>query len=147
MANLTITDWHNFCACVYMYILVCTSMYVSWHVDSLLGNDRQSNESTAISRQQLCKYATLLKSLLGSGLHATKKVLLRVVFSMWSTPKLYHSTGFSSVSSVEGSEELVRELQFSRCELLLLEAGNRGTGIFREPKVRGTSAIGAVTRQ
>jgi hypothetical protein len=37
--------------------------------------------------------------------------------------------------------ELVRELQFSRCELSLLEAGSWGTGIFREPRGRGTSAI------
>jgi hypothetical protein len=48
---------------------------------------------------------------------------------------------------VQGSEELVgelvRELQFSRCELLLLEAGSRGTGIVQEPRVRGTSAFGS----
>jgi hypothetical protein len=34
-------------------------------------------------------------------------------------------------------------LRFSRCELLLLEAGSRGTGIFREHGVRGTSAVGS----
>jgi hypothetical protein len=37
---------------------------------------------------------------------------------------------------VQGSEalvgELFRELQFSCCELLLLEAGSRGTGIVQE---------------
>jgi hypothetical protein len=42
--------------------------------------------------------------------------------------------------------DLVRELQFSR-ELLLLEAGRWGTGIVREPTVRGTSTVEAVTRQ
>jgi hypothetical protein len=35
--------------------------------------------------------------------------------------------------------ELVRELQFNRFEPLLLEAGSRGTGIIRKPRVRGTS--------
>jgi hypothetical protein len=36
----------------------------------------------------------------------------------------------------------VREpLQFSRCELLLLETGSRCTGIIREPRVRGSSAV------
>jgi hypothetical protein len=37
--------------------------------------------------------------------------------------------------------ELVRELQLRRCEMLLLEAGSSGTGIFREPRIRGTSAV------
>jgi hypothetical protein len=37
---------------------------------------------------------------------------------------------------------LVRELQFSRCEPLLLEAGSCVTGIVREPRVRRTSALG-----
>jgi hypothetical protein len=69
-------------------------MYDSWHMDSLLGKDRETNnEKRAISRQQLCKYAKLLKSLLGSGPHSTIEVMLRAVFSMWSAPKLYHSTG------------------------------------------------------
>jgi hypothetical protein len=41
----------------------------------------------------------------------------------------------------------VRELRFSRCEPLLLEAGGRGTGIVRAPRVRGKSADEAVIRQ
>jgi hypothetical protein len=49
---------------------------------------------------------------------------------------------------VQGSEELVgeliRELQLSLCELLLLEAVSRGTGIVREPRERGTSAVGSL---
>jgi hypothetical protein len=53
----------------------------------------------------------------------------------------------SRCSAVQDSEELfdnlVRELQFSRCELFLLEAGRRSTGIIREPRVRGTSAVGS----
>jgi hypothetical protein len=39
--------------------------------------------------------------------------------------------------------ELVRELQFSRCEMLLVETGSGVTGIVREPRVRGTSAVGS----
>jgi hypothetical protein len=35
----------------------------------------------------------------------------------------------------------MRELQFSRCELLLLVAGSWGTEIFREPILRGKSAV------
>jgi hypothetical protein len=46
---------------------------------------------------------------------------------------------------VQGSEELVgelvRELQFSRCEWLLLETGSRGKGIVWESRVRGMSAV------
>jgi hypothetical protein len=37
----------------------------------------------------------------------------------------------------------VKELQFSPCELLLLEAGSLGTGIVREPRVTGTSVVGS----
>jgi hypothetical protein len=36
---------------------------------------------------------------------------------------------------------VVRELQFSNCEPLLLEAGNWGTGLVREPRIRGTFAV------
>jgi hypothetical protein len=36
-----------------------------------------------------------------------------------------------------------RELQCSRCEPLLLEAGSSGTGIVLEPRVSGTSAVGS----
>jgi hypothetical protein len=50
---------------------------------------------------------------------------------------------------VQGNEELVSEsqVQSSRCDLLLLEADSCGTGIVREPRVRGTSVVEAVTRQ
>jgi hypothetical protein len=52
-----------------------------------------------------------------------------------------------TVSTVPGSEklvgELVRELQFTRCMLLLLEASSCGTGIVREPTIRGTSVVGS----
>jgi hypothetical protein len=39
------------------------------------------------------------------------------------------------------------ELWFSRCELLLLQAGSWGTGIIRESRIMGTSAVEASTRQ
>jgi hypothetical protein len=38
--------------------------------------------------------------------------------------------------------ELVGEMQFSHCELLVLEAGSWGKGIVREPR-SGTSAVGS----
>jgi hypothetical protein len=64
-----------------------------WHMDPLLCNDHETNNETmVIARQQLRKYATVLKPLLGSGLSATIEVLLEAMFSMWSTPRLYHST-------------------------------------------------------
>jgi hypothetical protein len=51
-----------------------------------------------------------------------------------------------TISAVQGSGELVsdlvRELQFSRCELLLLEAGSSGTGTVREPRVWRNFAVG-----
>jgi hypothetical protein len=37
--------------------------------------------------------------------------------------------------------ELVRELQFSRCEPLLLEAGSCGRGVILKPRVRVMSAV------
>jgi hypothetical protein len=44
---------------------------------------RQRNkETTAITRQQLLKYATVLKPLLGSGPRATMEVLLETVLSI-----------------------------------------------------------------
>jgi hypothetical protein len=45
-----------------------------------------------IARQQLCKYVTVLEPLLGSGLHAKMEVLLGEMYSVWSAPRLYHST-------------------------------------------------------
>jgi hypothetical protein len=58
-------------------------------------------------------------------------------------------SGVSECSAVEYSgvellEQSVRGLlQLSHCELLLLEAGSWGTGTVREPRVRGTSAVGS----
>jgi hypothetical protein len=57
--------------------------YILWHIDPLLGNDRDTNnETTAIARQQLRKYAKVLEPLLGSGQCVTMEVLLAAVFSM-----------------------------------------------------------------
>jgi hypothetical protein len=54
-----------------------------WHIDPLLDNDREiHNETTAITRRQLHKYATVLEPLLGSGLRGKMVVLLEAVFSM-----------------------------------------------------------------
>jgi hypothetical protein len=59
----------------------------------LLGKDRKKdNETTAIAGQQIRKYATVLKQLLGRGPRETMEVLLEAVFSVWSALRLYHST-------------------------------------------------------
>jgi hypothetical protein len=51
-----------------------------------------------IARQQLRKYTTVLEPLLGIGPRATMEVQLEAVFSMWSAPRLYHSsTEFQTV--------------------------------------------------
>jgi hypothetical protein len=43
-------------------------LYILWHIDPLLGNDRETNNETmVIAMQQLRKYATVLEPLLGSG--------------------------------------------------------------------------------
>jgi hypothetical protein len=104
---------------------------ILWHIDLLLGNKcKTNNETTTAARQRtMCN-------------------------SESTTPRLYDLTGsiqlVSAVqlSTVEWSElvssQLVRGLlQFGRCELLLLEDGSWGTGIVREPRVRGTSAVGS----
>jgi hypothetical protein len=65
----------------------------TWHIDPLLGNARETKK-----RQW---------PLLGSSLHATVEIVLEDVFSMWSTPRLYHANDrvqLSSVSAVQWSE-------------------------------------------
>jgi hypothetical protein len=55
---------------------------ILWHIDLFLGNDRRTNnDTTAIARQQLRKYATVLDLLLGSGLRPTMEVLSEAMFS------------------------------------------------------------------
>jgi hypothetical protein len=46
-------------------------------------------------------------------------------------------------SELAGEQSVRGLLQDSRCEPLLSEAGTWGTGIVREPRVRGTSAVGS----
>jgi hypothetical protein len=59
------------------------------------------------------------------------------VFSVRSVPRCYKQDKF-------GVSELVRQpLGFSCCELLLWEAGSWSWGQFREPRGRGTSAVGS----
>jgi hypothetical protein len=58
----------------------------------------------AISSKQLCKYSTLLRSLLGSGRRATIEILLETVFSMWSAPRLYYSTDQDDLLQRSGVE-------------------------------------------
>jgi hypothetical protein len=71
--------------------------------------------ATAIAMQQHPKYATVLELLVCSGPIAAVEVLLKVVFSVWSAQKLYHSTDRDElVQSVEWSElvgECVSELK------------------------------------
>jgi hypothetical protein len=121
---------------------------ILWHIDPLLGNDRETNNETKVTaRQQFRKYATVLELLLRSCLPAKMDVLLEAMFSMWFAPRLYHSTDqVELVSAVQLStgkwSKLVGE-QFSRCELLLLDVRSWDTGIFRESRVRGKSAVGS----
>jgi hypothetical protein len=76
-----------------------------WHIDTLPGNDRETNnETTAVNIQQFRKYSAVLELLLGSGPRTTIEELLEAVFSMWSGPRLYHSTDrvqFSAVSAMQ----------------------------------------------
>jgi hypothetical protein len=56
----------------------------------------------SIARQQLCKYTTIMKKLLGSSYRVTIGVQWEAVFSMWSTPTLYHAS--DSTVSVQFQE-------------------------------------------
>jgi hypothetical protein len=48
-----------------------------------------------IARQQICKYTTIMETLLGSSYRVTMEVQWEVVFSMWSAPRLYHASDSS----------------------------------------------------
>jgi hypothetical protein len=56
----------------------------------------------SIARQQLCKYTTIMETLLGSSYRVTMEVQWEAVFSMWSAPTLYHSS--DSTVSVQFQE-------------------------------------------
>jgi hypothetical protein len=51
-------------------------------MDPLLGNEGETNNTVAIARQQLRKYATVLEPFLCSGPYTTMEILLEAVFSM-----------------------------------------------------------------
>jgi hypothetical protein len=55
-----------------------TKRNILWHINPLLGNDRDTNE-TAIAMKQLRKYSTVLEPLLDSGPCTTMEVLLEAV--------------------------------------------------------------------
>jgi hypothetical protein len=60
---------------------------------------------------------TRQRPLPGSGTHATMEVLLKAVFSMWSTSRLYHATDRVQLvhcSAVQRSEELLGDLVTER---------------------------------
>jgi hypothetical protein len=69
-----------------------------WPIDPLLGNDRETNDTTTIVRQQLRKYVTVLEPLLNSGLRATMVILLKRCFLCG--PLLGYITRPTELSSV-----------------------------------------------
>jgi hypothetical protein len=105
-----------------------------WHIDTLLANDRETNnETTAVARQWPARNNG---STVGSS-------VFYVIFS-----EVISRDRPSSVKLVQwsGARWLMSEfvkglLRFSPCEPLLLEAGSSRSGIIREPRVSGTSAV------
>jgi heme O synthase-like polyprenyltransferase len=74
-----------------MMMMMMTVLIIIWHINPLLDHDRdkpiarrrpRNNVTTAIARQQLFKYATVLEPVLGIDQHATIEVLVEAVFSM-----------------------------------------------------------------
>jgi hypothetical protein len=51
------------------------------HIDPLLGNDHETNETTPIDMQEIRKHAIVLDLLLGSDPCAIIEILLEAVFS------------------------------------------------------------------
>jgi hypothetical protein len=58
------------------------------------------------ARQQRRKYATVLGPLLCSGPRTTMEEMLEAVFSMWSAPRLYHSTDRVELLECNGVERV-----------------------------------------
>jgi hypothetical protein len=103
-----------------------------WHIYSLLGNDRETNNDTMIfAMQQLRKEATVLEPLLNSGSSSTMEVLLEAVFSMWSGSRLYHST--YRLELVRTVSQLVNQSRVA-----VAEAGESAV-----TQSKGTSAVGS----
>jgi hypothetical protein len=80
---------------------------ILWHIDPLLGNERETNnETTAIAMQQLRKCPTVLEHLLSSGPSATMVIMLEAVFYICSAQRIYHSTDSVEVAlRVAGGDE------------------------------------------
>jgi hypothetical protein len=119
----------SYCRTISIYFYLFISKYQRY-TDALLGSDRET------TRQLL---------LLGNSPEETMEVLLEAVISMWFASRLYHATNRVQLVQLSWlvSEWVRGPLQFSPCEPLLLEAGSWGTGIIRESRVSGTSAVGS----
>jgi hypothetical protein len=81
-----------------------------------------------------------------SGPHTTMEVLLEVVFSMWSTPRLYYWTNWFQLVQCSAAEQVgwwVSEWVSEWVRGLLHEAHSWGTGIIQKPRVRGKFAVGS----
>jgi hypothetical protein len=74
-----------------------------WHVDPLLGNDCETNEITAISRQQLRKYATVMEPFLGSGPRSNGNTVEAGFLCGQLRSYITRPTEFSSVCAVQYS--------------------------------------------
>jgi hypothetical protein len=90
---------------VTLYTAISHKILILWHVDPLQGHDHETkNDTTAIARLQLCKYASVLEPLLGSCLGATMEVLLEAVFSVDPLRgSIARPSEFISVSAVQWS--------------------------------------------
>jgi hypothetical protein len=117
------------------------SFIALWHTDPLLRNDHETRkEATSIAMQRTARKNC---STVGNC------VFYGTLRGYMTRPTEFSSVSECSSSWVEWSEvswlvsdQLVRGLlQFSTCQLLLLDACRRGTGIIREPRLRGSSAV------
>jgi hypothetical protein len=63
-----------------------------WHTDPLLDNNRKTNETTDIARQQLLKHATVLEPLLGQRPACNNGSNVGSGVFYESATRLYHST-------------------------------------------------------
>jgi hypothetical protein len=107
-----------------------------WHIDSLIGNDRETNETTVVYRQRL---ARINGSTIGSDVFCVVRSEA-IWFDRPSTVSQCYEVEYSAVKW-DGEQSVRGLLPFGLCELLLLEAGSWGIGIVRELKVRGKSVV------
>jgi hypothetical protein len=110
--------------------------------------DSDSRKTTLASASSIHKSQT--RPLVREDAHKNRAVIVRQI-NIWSqAPDGCFVSGQTGRLTVGRNIrlrlrlcELVKELRFSSCELLLLEAGGWGTGIVREPQGKGTSAVGS----